>query len=109
MDLTKLGAREAAALIVEERLTALRLTEACLERIEARDGEVRAWAHLDPGAALAQARACDALAPVGPLHGVPVGIKDIMDTADMPTEYGSPIYCDHLVPPPSASVTTCYV
>jgi amidase len=95
MDLTKLGAREAAAMIVEGRLTAVGLTEACLERIAARDGEVRAWAHLDPEAALAQARACDARAPVGPLHGVPVGIKDIMDTADMPTEYGSPIYRDH--------------
>ena len=95
MDPTKLGAREAAALIAEGRLTAVGLTEACLERIEARDGEVRAWAHLDPEAALAQARACDARAPAGPLHGVPVGIKDIMDTADMPTEYGSPIYRDH--------------
>jgi len=95
MDLTKLGAREAAALIAEGRLTAVALTEACLARIEARDGEVRAWVHLDPEAALAQARACDALAPAGPLHGVPVGIKDIMDTADMPTEYGSPIYRDH--------------
>ncbi len=95
MDLTKLGAREAAALIAEERLTAVELTEACLARIEARDGEVRAWAHLNPEAALAQASACDARAPVGPLHGIPVGIKDIMDTADMPTEYGSPIYRDH--------------
>ncbi len=95
MDLTKLGAREAAALIVEGRLTAVGLTEACLERIAARDGDVRAWAHLDPEAALAQARACDARAPAGPLHGVPVGIKDIMDTVDMPTEYGSPIYRDH--------------
>ena len=95
MDPTKLGAREAAALIAEERLTAVALTEACLARIEAREEEVRAWAHLDPKAALAQARACDARAPAGPLHGVPVGIKDIMDTADMPTEYGSPIYRDH--------------
>ncbi len=95
MDLTKLGAREAAALIAEGRLTAVKLTEACLERIAARDGAVRAWAHLDPEAALAQARACDARAPAGRLHGIPVGIKDIMDTADMPTEYGSPIYRDH--------------
>jgi Asp-tRNA(Asn)/Glu-tRNA(Gln) amidotransferase A subunit family amidase len=95
MDPTKLGAREAAALIAEGRLTAVALTEACLERIATRDGEVRAWAHLDPEAALAQARACDERAPAGPLHGVPVGIKDIMDTADMPTEYGSPIYRDH--------------
>ena len=95
MDPTKLGASEAADLIAEGRLTAVELTEACLARIEARDGEVRAWAHLDPDAALAQARACDARAPAGPLHGVPVGVKDIIDTADMPTEYGSPIYSNH--------------
>lgn len=95
MDPTKLGARQAAALIAEGRLTAVGLTEACLARIEARDGEVRAWTHLDPEAALAQARACDARAPAGPLHGIPVGVKDIMDTADMPTEYGSPIYRHH--------------
>ena len=95
MDPTKLGASEAADLIAEGRLTAVELTEACLARIEARDGEVRAWAHLDPDAALAQARACDARAPAGPLHGIPVGVKDIIDTADMPTEYGSPIYSNH--------------
>ena len=95
MDPSRLGAREAAALIAAGRLTAAALTEACLARIEARDEEVRAWAYLDPEAALAQARACDARGPAGPLHGVPVGVKDIMDTADMPTEYGSPIYRGH--------------
>jgi Asp-tRNA(Asn)/Glu-tRNA(Gln) amidotransferase A subunit family amidase len=92
MDPSKLGAREAAALIAGGRLTAVALAEACLARIGARDEEVRAWAHLDPGAALEQARACDARAPAGPLHGVPVGVKDIIDTADLPTECGSPIY-----------------
>ncbi len=46
------------------------MLEACLERIEARDGELRAWAYLDPEATLAQARTCDARAPAGPLHGV---------------------------------------
>src|SRR4029077_12543680 len=56
---------------------------------------VKAWAHLDRGYALAQAKACDAEQPRGPLHGVPVGIKDIIDTADLPTEYGSPIYAGH--------------
>src|SRR3954471_482094 len=64
----------------------------CLERIEAREAELRAWAWLDPDAALAQARARDAEAPRGPLHGLPVGVKDVIDTADMPTAYGSPIY-----------------
>jgi Asp-tRNA(Asn)/Glu-tRNA(Gln) amidotransferase A subunit family amidase len=67
----------------------------CLERIEAREGELRAWAYLDADAALAQARARDAEAPRGPLHGLPVGVKDVIDTADMPTRYGSPIYEGH--------------
>ena len=67
----------------------------CLARIEAREGELRAWAYLDADAALAQARARDAEAPRGPLHGLPVGVKDVIDTADMPTAYGSPIYDGH--------------
>ena len=53
---------------------------------------MRAWAHLDPAAALAQARERDAQPPAGPLHGVPVGVKDIVDTADLPTERGSVIH-----------------
>jgi Asp-tRNA(Asn)/Glu-tRNA(Gln) amidotransferase A subunit family amidase len=60
------------------------------------DDEVRAWTFLDPEHALAQARAADAErlsgGPIGPLHGVPVGIKDIIDTADMPTENGSVLH-----------------
>ncbi len=67
----------------------------CLERIEAREGELRAWVYLDADAALAQARARDAETPRGPLHGLPVGVKDVIDTADMPTAYGSPIYDGH--------------
>src|SRR3954463_5070608 len=67
----------------------------CLERIEAREGELRAWAWLDAEAALAQARARDTEAPRGPLHGLPVGGKDVIDTADMPTQYGSPFYEGH--------------
>ena len=63
-----------------------------LERIAARDPAVQAWAWIDPEAALARARRLDAGPILGPLHGVPVGIKDIIDTADMPTGYGSPIY-----------------
>lgn len=93
--LAKLAAREAAALIAEGQLTVAALTEACLARIEAREPAVRAWAYLDPQAALEQARACDTRGPVGPLYGVPVGVKDIIDTWDMPTEYGSPVYRGH--------------
>jgi len=68
---------------------------ACLDRIALREETVEAWAYLDPEAALARARARDRESVRGPLHGLPVGIKDIMDTADMPTAYGSSIYAGH--------------
>lgn len=67
----------------------------CLARIAAREPTVRAWVHLDADAALAQARACDRERPRSPLHGLPIAVKDIFDTADMPTAYGSPIYAGH--------------
>jgi Asp-tRNA(Asn)/Glu-tRNA(Gln) amidotransferase A subunit family amidase len=70
--------------------------KACLARVDETEGELQAWTYLDPEHALAQARAADAQrrsgAPLGPLHGVPVGLKDIIDTADMPTENGSPLH-----------------
>ena len=66
--------------------------EECLERIAEREEAVHAWAFLDPDAALDQARRREMSTSRGPLHGVPVGVKDIFDTADMPTEYGSAIY-----------------
>jgi Asp-tRNA(Asn)/Glu-tRNA(Gln) amidotransferase A subunit family amidase len=92
-DLTRLGAAEAARRIAAGEVTSVALVAACLERISERDDAVRAWAHIDAGAALAQARERDAApAPLGPLHGVPVGVKDIVDTADLPTECGTPIY-----------------
>ena len=72
------------------------LVEACLARIREVDGQVQAWAFLDANHALAQARAADAWRlegrPTGLLHGVPVGVKDIFDTADMPTENGSVLH-----------------
>jgi Asp-tRNA(Asn)/Glu-tRNA(Gln) amidotransferase A subunit family amidase len=68
------------------------LVAACLERIAQREREVHAWAFLDPERALAEARQRDREAPRSAIHGVPVGIKDVIDTADMPTEYNSPIY-----------------
>jgi amidase len=67
----------------------------CLERIAARESVIHAWVHLDTEAALAQARARDEERPRSPLHGLPVAVKDIFDTADMPTAYGSPIYAGH--------------
>jgi Asp-tRNA(Asn)/Glu-tRNA(Gln) amidotransferase A subunit family amidase len=91
-----LCATEAARLIRDGIIGSEQLVEACLARIRKVDPQVQAWAFLDPDHALAQARAADELRlsgqAVGPLHGVPIGIKDIFDTADMPTEYGSPIF-----------------
>src|SRR3954469_23954887 len=92
-ELTRLGAAEAARRIAARELTSVALVEACLERIAEREEEVRAWAHLDPAAALAEAHERDtASAPRGPLHGVPVGVKDIVDTEGLPTECGTPIH-----------------
>ena len=65
---------------------------ACLERIAEREPQVRAWAFLNPDLALAQARSCDRQPWRGPLHGVPIAVKDVIDTADMPTGMGSPIF-----------------
>jgi Asp-tRNA(Asn)/Glu-tRNA(Gln) amidotransferase A subunit family amidase len=86
---------EAAQAIVAGTITSEALVSACLERITAREESVRAWEYLDPEAALAQARARDRSSTRGPLHGVPVGIKDLIDTSDMPTSYGSPIYAGY--------------
>ncbi|MDE2696566.1 MAG: amidase [Chloroflexota bacterium] len=90
-----LGAAEATRRMAAGTLTSEALVAACLDRIAERDSDVRAWVHLDADAALAEARARDAEPPRGPLHGIPVGIKDIYDTADMPTAYGSVLYEGH--------------
>jgi Asp-tRNA(Asn)/Glu-tRNA(Gln) amidotransferase A subunit family amidase len=93
MNPNQLGAAEAARLIAARKLTSESLVASCLERIKARDAEVKAWTCCDPEFALRQARALDRAArPLGPLHGVPIGFKDVLDTVDLPTEYGSPIY-----------------
>ena len=75
--------------------TALETVEAALAAIQARDQELHAWQAVNADFARRQARALDAGPPRGPLHGIPVGVKDIFDTADLPTEYGSPIYKGH--------------
>jgi Asp-tRNA(Asn)/Glu-tRNA(Gln) amidotransferase A subunit family amidase len=91
----RLGALEARRAIAAGRLTAAALVEACLERIGRRNGTVAAWAFLDPGAARARARALDDGPERGLLHGLPIGVKDILDTAQMPAGYGSEIYTGH--------------
>lgn len=92
IDLNHLSAAEAARKIAAGQLKSEDIVHACLERIAKREPEVQAWAHLDPGVALEQARAVDRNGPRGPLAGVPVGVKDVIDTADMPTACNSPIY-----------------
>lgn len=85
-------AHEAAAAIAHGNLTSEALIRACLDQIQTREPVVRAWAHLDPVEAIAEAQTRDGEAARGPLHGVPVGIKDIIDVADMPCRMGSPIH-----------------
>ncbi len=91
--LTSLSAVEAARRLRDGEMTSEQLVQACLDRIEEAEPEVQAWAHLDPDYALEQARARDAArqagAACGPLHGLPVGLKDIFDTQGVPTENGT--------------------
>lgn len=92
-ELAGLSATSAAAWIAEHHISSEELVTACIERIGLVDADTAAWAHLDRDFALAQARESDRLRRegrnLGPLGGVPVGIKDIIDTADLPTECGS--------------------
>jgi Asp-tRNA(Asn)/Glu-tRNA(Gln) amidotransferase A subunit family amidase len=87
-DPASLTATEAARAIRAGTLRPEALMEACLTRIAAREPEVRAFAYLAPD----QARRAAMAASAGPLHGLPIGVKDVLDTADMPSEYGSPIW-----------------
>ncbi len=91
-DLCRLSASQAVERINRGDVTSEELVRACLERIEEREPEVEAWMHLDPGYSLAQAAERDRESEHGPVHGLPFAVKDIMDTADMPTGYGSPIW-----------------
>ncbi len=90
--LNELTATEIVAAIGAGRTTCEAVARACLERIQARESRVRAWAHLDGDRVIARAHALDRGTARGPLHGVPFGVKDIIDTRDLPTEYGTAIY-----------------
>lgn len=93
--LHQLTASEIVQAVTAGKATAEAVARACLDHIAAREPQVEAWQFLDPDLVLKQARALDASGKTGPLQGVPVGMKDIIDTADMPTEYGTPIHKGH--------------
>ena len=105
--LHQLEAWQAAALLARRELKAVDLVRACLNRIAERDPQVQAFAHLNADAALAHARQLDAGAVRGLLHGLPFGVKDLFDTYDMPTAYGSPIYAQHQPLADAAAVALC--
>ncbi len=91
----RLTATEALQRINAGALTAEALVTACLDRIRERDPLVQAWVHLEPAAALERARAIDQSTSKGRLAGLPIAVKDVIDTGDMPTQYNSAIYRGH--------------
>jgi amidase len=92
MLLNEMSATEAAQLIARGIITSEALIRACLDRVAERERLVHAWATLDPELALREARQRDRVAGLGSLHGVPIAVKDVIETADLPTEMGSAIY-----------------
>jgi Asp-tRNA(Asn)/Glu-tRNA(Gln) amidotransferase A subunit family amidase len=104
MDLHALGLIDALRALREGRATVMELIEDCTRRIAALDPEIRAWEWFEPARAMAEAeeRGGGILGDL-PLYGIPVGVKDIINTRGIPTRFGSPIYASH-VPTTSAWV-----
>ena len=105
----ELTAAQAAHAIANRRITAIELAEACLDRIASLDDRLKAWVYVDRATVLADARAADQAVeqgrPLGPLHGVPIGMKDIYYTAGIPTRAGSEVYKDFVPEYDAASLT----
>ena len=93
--LNRLSATSAARKLATREITAEALLADCIARIREREADVRAWTFLDTDAAMRRARELDAQPPTGLLHGLPIAVKDLFDTFDMPAAYGSPIYAKH--------------
>lgn len=89
------SAREIAARVARREVSAEAVARAFVERVQALEPGILAWQHFDAAQAIAQAQALDQAGATGPLAGVPIAVKDLIDTADMPTTYGSPIYANH--------------
>jgi len=90
-----LGLTSAVEALAEGKLTARDYCDSCLARVRASEATIKAWVTLDEGRARAIAATCDVRDTHGPLHGIPVGVKDIFDTDDLPTEMGSPAFVGH--------------
>jgi len=93
--LNELDVTAIVAKITAGEITCEAVTRDCIERIAVDEPVVKAWVNFNPELALAQAHALDREPRRGPVHGVPIGVKDVIDTFDMPTEMGSPIYRGH--------------
>jgi Asp-tRNA(Asn)/Glu-tRNA(Gln) amidotransferase A subunit family amidase len=91
-DLTQLTGAQAVRAMAQGRISVEAYARACLDRIALRDPDVRAWSVVNRDQVIAQARTLDASGPQGPLHGLPIGVKDVILTRDLPTQYNSPIY-----------------
>jgi len=94
-DLESLSASDAALALAQKKISAEQLVLACLDRIGQRERTIKAWVSLGKENAIVRARQLDRGASTGLLHGLPIGVKDLFDTYDLPTSYGSPIYRDH--------------
>lgn len=105
--LERLGATQTARLLNRREISAEQITRACLNRIQEREPTVQAWTALQADAALAQARALDRGPIQGLLHGLTLGVKDLFDTTDLPTSYGSPIYVGYQPRADAAAVASC--
>jgi Asp-tRNA(Asn)/Glu-tRNA(Gln) amidotransferase A subunit family amidase len=103
-NLNRLSATEAARKLATREITAQTLVADCIDRIREREPVVHAWTHLDFDGAMARARQLDAGPAKGLLHGLPIAVKDVFDTFDMPTREGSPIYEHHRPASDAASV-----
>lgn len=94
-DLESLSASQAIKALSKREIKATDLLLSCLDRIGQRENHVKAWTSLGKENALTRAKELDKGAFKGILHGLPIGVKDLYDTYDLPTSYGSPIYANH--------------
>ncbi|MFE3058734.1 amidase [Nocardia sp. NPDC059239] len=106
MDPTTMSAREIVAATTSGSLSATEVLTALIRRIEVREPQVKAWAHLDLDRALAAARRLDSSPERGPMHGVPIGVKDVLATKGVPTQHNSPFYRGHIPTADAACVQT---